>query len=217
MVSKFLRDVNTSDTYNITIGAGGPSPYTLYWTGNEIALPGNDGGDTSMVGGSGDTAINITAGGGKAGAADKVSTGTAFAAGGLGGTGSGGDFNYPGGRGGNATQNTDGKAASGSGCINLDATSGTVDGEDVVNEVMTDSARRSQPMLQDLREMQDGAMPFMYYNDYNWTGARAVDNTNNFCAGGGGAAKYDGDFVDTEINGGDGILFVFYLGERSLI
>lgn len=103
-------------TYTLTIGAGG-APVTTS-PNVSIAVPGNDGNDSSFVGG----AYNIVARGGKAGNA--LIGSLAAVLGGLGGTASGGDINRTGGRGGNigAGSGTPSGAyyrATGGGAVNL--------------------------------------------------------------------------------------------------
>lgn len=80
-------------TYTLTIGAGGASVVAAPSTTS--ALTGNNGNDSSFVGGE----YNIVARGGRAGNA--ITNSLAAVLGGLGGEASGGDINYTGGRGGN--------------------------------------------------------------------------------------------------------------------
>lgn len=112
----FLRKrlVLTGGTpYLFNAGAGVPS---LVGSPAGGLQQGADGGDSTF---SGPDIATLTAGGGKAGAAAV----TGPLSGGLGGIATGGDINYPGGRGGNITGNVaGGRAATGGGALNITGT-----------------------------------------------------------------------------------------------
>lgn len=100
-------DVTEGDNFTVTIGAGGP--FNVY-TGAGARV-GDSGGTTTFTNG---TTITMTATGGGGGGYVSGSTTSSAAA----GTGSGGDFNYTGGKGGYNTIST-GYAATGGGGVNL--------------------------------------------------------------------------------------------------
>lgn len=88
------------DTFLLNLGSRGATVTATSAAGPNQAVNGNDAGDSTFIGGN----VSLTAGGGKKGSGVLSTTAaSAVAVGGLGGSASGGDFNYPGAQAGTAT------------------------------------------------------------------------------------------------------------------
>lgn len=225
LVRKFLPDVNTTDTYTLTLGAGGAggAPISAINNGWD-SRNGSPGGTTSFVG----PGLNLVAGGGGGGQGYASGSTDGTALGGAGGTASGGDYNYPGGRGGNATQTGDGQSTTCGGSINFNLTEGTPDAADAAtNENLTTSDFDGEPIPIKIREMKVAPFPLMYFGGVNFTGGQGAvgqpaNGTNgSYGGGGGGATSYDStDGRETLSSGGDGgsgIIAIFYHGLDDLV
>lgn len=97
IVTKTFNAV-AGNSYTLTLGAFGASVVMSSGVGN-LALSGNDAGDSTFIG----NGLSLTAGGGKKGNATASANSTAVALGAVGGTASGGDYNYSGAGSGTAT------------------------------------------------------------------------------------------------------------------
>jgi len=96
-------NVTAGETFTVTIGAGGAT--TLAMNDINSTRVGNDGNNSSFVTASAAVSVNMVANGGGGGQIQSgANTGAYTVAGGVGGTASGGDFNYTGGAGGTVTR-----------------------------------------------------------------------------------------------------------------
>ena len=101
--SEKIFNVIAGDTFTVTIGAGGAT--TLAMDSISSTRVGNNGGNTTFVTASAAESVNMTANGGGGGQIQSGANTSAYTvAGGVGGTASGGDFNYTGGAGGSITR-----------------------------------------------------------------------------------------------------------------
>ncbi|TFW15974.1 hypothetical protein [Duganella callida] len=89
---------NAGDAYTLVLGARGAGVTLVMQTGNQT-LSGNDAADSTFTG----NGVSLVAGGGKKGVGSVATSGNAVAVGAVGGTASGGDFNFSGGPSGTAT------------------------------------------------------------------------------------------------------------------
>lgn len=224
---KLLNVTSLTDTYVITLGAGGLGVTPPASPTNAVNVtPGNAGGASSFVG----PGINMTAGGGQPGqgAGTVNSSAARSVSGGLGGTAIGGDLNYTGGRGGNISTvvvNNVVRGASGGGGQNMGLAQGSPDAQDLLNITTGNHLGiRGDAIPVATRQMSTAPVPWMYYSDFNFSGREGlvaaaaillgqVNDITEFATGTGGAATVAPNASDRQssADAGPGLCFIFYL------
>ncbi|MFQ6554113.1 glycine-rich domain-containing protein, partial [Aestuariibius insulae] len=219
-VRQYIIEANTTDSYTVTIGAGGAA---VSQSGNGATFGQN--GNRSRFQGAG---LDLIANGGRGGRAATSQSLPVEVSGVSGGTASGGDGNFRGGDAGGALCTVDGDlgAASSGGALSFNLLNAVAASPGAVNGAGDDG----KPIPDILDGVQSSPIPFLRMGDgYNFQGgnARLQRNGSSVTKGGngrlgtgGGGAVANGDSgvaAQAESGeGGRGFVIIFYRGGLDL-